>query len=96
MSKANATGRVTVQFVVEKDGSLSDIQVIHDAGYGSGQEAVRVLTSSPKWIPGYQKGKPVRVMYTEPINFTLAGDNNNAQDALKKLSGTGGQPVKNN
>jgi hypothetical protein len=35
-------------------------------------------------------------MYTEPINFTLAGDNNNAQDALKKLSGTGGQPVKNN
>ncbi len=96
MSKANATGRVIVQFVVEKDGSLSGIQVTHDAGYGSGQEAVRVLASSPKWIPGSQKGKPVRVMYTVPINFTLPGDNNNAQDALKKPAGTEAQPVKNN
>jgi len=96
MSKANITGKVIVQFVVEKDGSLSDIQVTRDAGYGSGQEAVRVLTSSPKWIPGYQKGKPVRTSYSIAVNFTLAGNNNNTPDALKKPTGTGGQPVKNN
>ncbi len=96
MSKANVTGKVVVQFVVEKDGSLSDIQVVRDAGYGSGQEAVRVITSSPKWIPGYQKGKPVRTAYSIAVNFTLAGDNNGDQDALKKPAGTEGQPVKNN
>ena len=96
MSKANVTGKANVQFVVEKDGSLSGIQVTHDAGFGSGQEAVRVLTSSPKWIPGSQKGKPVRVTYGIAVNFTLAGDNNNAQDALKKPAVTEAQPVKNN
>ena len=96
MSGANVTGKVNIQFVVEKDGSLSGIQVIHDAGYGSGQEAVRVLSSSPKWVPGYQKGKPVRVAYRVAVNFTLTNDNNNTQDVLKKPAGTEGQPVKNN
>lgn len=61
------SGKVIVSFVVEKDGSLTDIKVIRDIGYGTGEEAIRVLKNSPTWIPGYQSGKPVRVMYTLPI-----------------------------
>jgi protein TonB len=50
---------------VEKDGSLTDIKV-RDIGYGTGKEAVRVLTKSPRWNPGIQNGKPVRVLYSDP------------------------------
>lgn len=70
----NVQGRVTVSFVVERDGSLTDIKVIRDIGSGCGAEAIRVLQKSPKWSPGIQNGKPVRVAYTMPINFTLAGE----------------------
>lgn len=61
------SGKIIVCFVIEKDGSLTDIKVISDIGYGTGEEAIRVLKNSPTWIPGYQSGKPVRVMYTLPI-----------------------------
>jgi protein TonB len=54
-------------FVVEKDGSLTNIIVIRDIGYGTGKEAIRVLKTSPKWISGKQNGKPVRVHYSIPI-----------------------------
>lgn len=70
----NLQGRVTVSFVVERDGKLTDIKVIRDIGGGCGEEAIRVLSKSPSWSPGIQNGKPVRVAYTMPINFTLAGD----------------------
>ncbi|MVN20044.1 energy transducer TonB [Mucilaginibacter arboris] len=70
----NTQGRVIVSFVVEKDGSLTDIKVLRDIGGGCGPEAVRVLSKSPHWTPGIQNGKAVRVAYTMPINFTLAGD----------------------
>src|SRR6218665_1522848 len=53
-------GRVFVSFVVEKDGSLTDIKVLRDAGYGTGKEAERVLRKCPKWVPGEQNGKKVR------------------------------------
>ena len=49
-----------VTFVVEKDGSLTDIKVIRDIGYGTGKEAIRVLKKCPKWTPGEQNGKKVR------------------------------------
>ncbi len=62
-------GRVHVTFVVEKDGSLTDIKVIRDIGYGTGAEAIRVLKKSPKWIPGEQNGKKVRVRYSLPITI---------------------------
>ncbi len=65
-------GKVFVSFVVEKDGSLTDIKVIRDIGYGTGKEAIRVLKSSPKWSPGEQNGKKVRVLYSLPINITTA------------------------
>ena len=67
----NIQGRVTVSFVVEKDGSLTDIKVLRDIGGGCGAEAIRVLQKSPHWKPGIQNGKPVRVSYVKPINFTL-------------------------
>lgn len=70
----NVQGRVIVSFVVEKDGSLTDIKVVRDIGSGCGAEAVRVLSKSPHWTPGIQNGKPVRVAYTMPVNFTLSSD----------------------
>jgi hypothetical protein len=64
------SGKVIVSFVVEKDGSLTDIKVIRDIGYGTGEEAIRVLKNCPNWIPGYQSGKPVRVLYNLPITIS--------------------------
>jgi len=61
-------GKIFVTFVVEKNGSLSDIKVIRDIGYGTGKEAIRVLKRSPKWNPGEQNGKKVRVLYSIPIS----------------------------
>jgi protein TonB len=65
-------GKVYVNFVVEKDGSLTDIKVIRDIGYGTGKEAIRVLKNSPKWVPGEQNGKKVRVLYSLPISIQSA------------------------
>jgi protein TonB len=65
-------GKVFVTFVVEKDGSLTDIKVIRDIGYGTGKEAIRVLKSCPKWNAGEQNGKKVRVQYSLPITIQSA------------------------
>ena len=68
----NIEGRVLCQFVVEKDGTITDIQVVRSGGDASlDKEAVRVLRLMPKWKPGKQQGKPVRVKYTVPVNFKL-------------------------
>ena len=65
-------GRVICQFVVEKDGMVTDIQVVRSSGDASlDKEAVRVINSMPKWKPGKQRGKPVRVKYTIPVAFRL-------------------------
>ncbi|RKR81467.1 protein TonB [Mucilaginibacter gracilis] len=68
----NISGRVFLQFVVEKDGSLTDMKIINNPGSGLGEEAARVLKTSPRWKPGIQNGKPVRVQFTIPITFNLA------------------------
>ncbi|AYN06218.1 MULTISPECIES: energy transducer TonB [unclassified Flavobacterium] len=65
-------GKVYVTFVVEKDGSLTDIKVLRDIGYGTGPEAIRVLKKCPKWNPGEQNGKKVRVLYSLPITIQTA------------------------
>ena len=65
-------GKVFVTFVVEKDGSLTDIKVLRDIGYGTGKEAIRVLKSCPRWNPGEQNGKKVRVLYSLPISIQSA------------------------
>lgn len=67
----NITGRVFVTFVVERDGSVSNVKAARDIGGGCGAEAVRVVKSLPKWTPGKQRGKAVRAAYTLPVNFTL-------------------------
>ena len=65
-------GRVICQFVINRDGSVVDVIVVRSAGdQYLDNEAIRVIKSMPKWIPGKQKGKPVRVKYTIPINFHL-------------------------
>ena len=62
-------GQVFVSFVVEKDGSLTDVRVLKDIGYGTGKEAERVLRKSPKWTPAEQNGKKVRCSYQIPIKI---------------------------
>ena len=65
-------GRVICQFVVNKDGSIVDVEVVRSGGDPSlDKEAIRVIKSMPKWKPGKQLGKPVRVKYTVPVNFKL-------------------------
>lgn len=54
-------------FVVEIDGKLGDIKIIRDIGYGTGEEAIRVLSQCPNWIPGELAGEKVRVLYALPI-----------------------------
>ncbi|WP_406825006.1 TonB family protein [Pedobacter sp. KACC 23697] len=67
----NVQGKVFLSFVVEKDGSLSDIQITRSLGSGTDEEAIRVLEESPKWNPGIQNGLAVRVKYNININFKL-------------------------
>jgi protein TonB len=64
-------GRVICQFVVNKDGSIVDIEVVRSVDPSLDKEAVRVIKSMPKWTAGRQRGKPVRVKYTLPVNFRL-------------------------
>ncbi|MFP4365781.1 MAG: energy transducer TonB [Bacteroidales bacterium] len=64
-------GRVFVQFVVNEDGTVSDATVVRGVDPSLDREAVRVVMSSPKWTPGQQRGEPVRVAFTFPINFVL-------------------------
>ncbi|QDW27755.1 energy transducer TonB [Pedobacter sp. KBS0701] len=67
----NVQGKVFLSFVVEKDGKLTDITVTRGLGSGTDEEAIRVLKASPRWNPGIQNGKPVRVKYNINVNFTL-------------------------
>ena len=60
-------GKIYLKFFIEKDGSLTEIEIIRDLGFGLGDEAVRILKESPKWIPGLENGKPARMMYSLPI-----------------------------
>lgn len=69
--EANVQGRVTVQFVVNKDGSIVDVQVLRGVDPYLDKEAVRVISTMPKWKPGKQRGKPVRCKYTVPVTFKL-------------------------
>lgn len=67
----NIEGKVFVRFVVEKDGSISNVRVMRDIGGGCGTEAMRVVKSMPKWKPGKQRGKAVRAEFNLPVNFKL-------------------------
>lgn len=70
-SRANVSGRVFLTFVVNTDGSIQDIQVLKGLGFGCDEEAQRVVKGMPKWKPGKQSGRNVRVKYNLPISFVL-------------------------
>ncbi|MGZ3755352.1 MAG: TonB family protein [Mucilaginibacter sp.] len=74
MRENNVQGKAYISFIIEKDGSISDVRSLRDPGYGAGEEAVRTISLSPRWNPGIQNGQPIRVQFTVPINFSLAGD----------------------
>ncbi|MEY3422077.1 MAG: outer membrane protein TonB [Bacteroidota bacterium] len=69
-------GQVVLQFVVERDGSITDINIVRDIGGGCGEAAVKVISGmnnmGAKWIPGKQRGRPVRVLFTLPVKFIIA------------------------
>ncbi len=69
--EAGIQGTVYVGFVVEKDGSIAQVKILRGIGGGCDEEAVRVTKMMPKWKPGKQRGKEVRVSYQMPIKFTL-------------------------
>lgn len=72
IAQENGTqGRVVCQFVVNKDGSIVDVKVLRGVDPYVDKEAVRVISTMPKWKPGKQRGKPVRVKYTVPVMFRL-------------------------
>ena len=62
-------GQLMISFVVEKDGSITDIKVLKDLGYGTGEEAIRILKKCPKWTPAEQKGKKVRCSFMLPLRI---------------------------
>jgi protein TonB len=70
-SEKGIGGRVSVSFVIEKDGHLSSIMINRGAGFGMDEEALRVLKLCRAWKPGVQNGQPVRVRYIIPINFSI-------------------------
>ena len=70
-SRANVSGRVFMSFVVNVDGSIQDVAVLKGLGFGCDEEAIRVVKAMPKWKPGKQSGRAVRVKYNLPINFQL-------------------------
>jgi protein TonB len=63
------TGTVVIQFIVEKDGSISGAKIARDIGGGCGAEALRVVKTLPAWIPGKQRSRPVRVKFSLPVKF---------------------------
>ncbi|GAB4035727.1 energy transducer TonB [Spirosoma jeollabukense] len=70
-ASAGVSGRVYVSFVVNTDGSLTDLQVLKGIGFGCDEEAIRVMQKMPRWKPGKQSGRAVRVKFNLPISFAL-------------------------
>jgi len=71
--EAGIQGTVFVTFVVERDGSITNVRVLRGIGGGCDEEAVRVVSMMPRWEPGRQRGRAVRVQFNMPIRFTLQG-----------------------
>lgn len=69
--RKGTSGKVILSFIVEKDGSITDVTVLQGIGDGCDEVAVEALKKSPKWLPGIQDGRPVRVKYNIPLSFGL-------------------------
>lgn len=70
-AKANVSGKVFVSFVVERDGQLTNLTLLKGIGFDCDDEALRVVKAMPRWLPGTQSGRTVRVKYNLPIVFGL-------------------------
>ncbi len=70
-SEEGVQGRVVVEFVVGKDGSISNVKVVRPRHPALDKEALRVVKAMPKWLPGRNNGQPVKVTYTLPVTFKL-------------------------
>lgn len=79
----NIQGKVFLSFIVEDDGQLSDIKVTRGIGGGADEEAVRLLSASPKWTPGTAEGHPVKVKYNIPITFALNNGSGSSVTAVQ-------------
>lgn len=77
--KAGIQGRVVVSFVVNKDGTVKDAKIVRSVDKSIDAEALRVISAMPKWLPGYQNGKAVKVRYTVPVTFRLTGESRKVQ-----------------
>ncbi|MCP9754820.1 energy transducer TonB [Lacihabitans sp. CCS-44] len=69
--RANVSGKVYLKFVVEKDGSIANIEIVKGIGFGCDEEAIKVIKSMPNWSPGKQNGKAVRVYFNMPVVYRL-------------------------
>jgi len=87
MRDAGVQGKVIVSFVVERDGSLTDLRVTRGVAADIDMEALRVIQESPRWTPGIQNGRPVRVAYSVPIAFNLVDNDNTSSVAPVRQNG---------
>ena len=83
--KANAQGRVFVNFVVTKTGEITDVNLLKGIGFGADEEAIRVVSQMPRWTPAKQNGQIVNVRYNLPINFELEDNSGDGSDSPNKL-----------
>ncbi|MBC7891043.1 MAG: TonB family protein, partial [Sphingobacteriaceae bacterium] len=84
---ARVTGKVFVQFIVEKNGTVTNAQVMKDVGYGTGEEALRVVRLMPAWKPGRQRGKAVRSRFIVPLTFAFEDHPFSTEPNLKTAAG---------
>ncbi len=82
--KNNIQGVVALTFIVEKDGSVSNVTILRDIGGGCAAEAARVVEMMPKWTPGMFDGEAVRVRYTLPVRFKLDAPEKSKKKKLKQ------------
>ncbi len=90
-------GRVYIQFIVEKDSSVREVKVVRNIGAGCGEAAPDVVNGmndlEEKWRPGYQRGVPVRVLYTLPVTFKLDDEEKSKSELLKEVVLNGKRPL---
>ena len=87
--KQGISGRVFISFVVEKDGTISNIRLLRGIGGGCDEEAMKVVAKMPSWEPGLQRGKPVRVQFNMPFSFNL----DNIEKEKKEVKRNAGPPL---
>ena len=81
-------GMVVVSFIIEKDGSISNTEIVRPIGSGCDEEVLRVVKAMPRWMPGNQSGEPVRVHFNLPVRFKLSADEPNPKKDKESMTNT--------